>query len=227
MEVIVIISATVCDSSCLKQESVRVLSALFGPLDTPYTCYCLYHTEELVTHLSPSSYPLSWSPLWRHSNILVLSEEVHREEQEEKSSVSATHVRSETLFSLFLSLAAPVSCLFIHSHPSRCSRWTLHIILRDAKQAHDEWWVQMGMFLVTAGVGAGAIARCGAREALACVTGRWGPCRTSRSAPIGCPLSRGCPTEDASETLSGRFREFLLAPGALERRREGVTLCEL
>lgn len=115
---------------------------------THRTSYCLYQTEEPVTHLSPSSYALSLSPLWSHLNILVLSEEVHREEQKEKSTVNATHDISETLFSLFLLLTAhaSVSCLFIRSHPSQYSRWTLHIILCDAKQDHNEWWVQMGVF---------------------------------------------------------------------------------
>lgn len=72
--------------------------------------------------------------------------------------------------------------------------------------------------------GAGAIARCGAQWALACATGRWGPCRTSRSAPTGCPRSRGCPTGDASGTLSGRPREFRRALGVLEREGEGREL---
>ncbi len=88
-----------------------------------------------------------------------------------------------------------------------------------------QWVVSAnGGVLAMAGVGADAIARCGAQEALACVTGRWGPCRTSRNAPIGCPQSHGFPTGGASETPSGRSPVFLLAPGILEKKEEARML---
>lgn len=152
---------------------------------------CLYQAEELVTHLSQS-------PLSCHLNILA----------KEKSTGSATRVVSETLFSGFFFCTRSVSCLFVHSHPSQCCKFKP--ILRWALSADD------GVLAV-----AGAIARCGAQEALACAKGLWGPCRTSCNALTGCPRSRGCPTRDASETPSGRSRVFLLAPGVLEEDMMG------
>lgn len=237
MYCIVIFSATVCDSSCLKQENVCVLleqsqtlqlCLALGTHRTHVTiCYLLQakwkrRWERSVSR--PSSFPLSLSPLWCNLNILALSEEVHREEQKEKSTVSATPT-SDTFFSVFLLLTvhALLAASSFALTPPSVHAGLFHIIPHDAKQDHTTMsgecrWGAFGRRRLC--WAAGAIARCGAREARACAIGRWGPCRTSRSAPIGCPQSRGCPTGDASETPSGRSRVFLLAPGVLERRRE-------
>ncbi len=94
--------------------------------------------------------PLSLSSPWCHLNILTLSEEVHREEQKEQSTVSATGTISEILF-VFIPIAhctSSVSCLFIHFHPSRRSYWTLphHPLRCKTRPYHHEWWAQMGVF---------------------------------------------------------------------------------
>lgn len=173
----------------------------------------------------PSSFPLSSTLPRRHLNILVLSEEVHREEQKEVHSECNTFYKWDPLLSIAHSTCA-VSCLFIHSPPSQ-------VFMLDSSTSSSamqnktipQWVVSAdGGVLATVGVGADAIARCGAQEALACVTELWGPCRTSRNALIGCPQSRGCPIGDASEILSGRSRGFLPAPGILERE-EDVSIC--
>lgn len=104
--------------------------------------------EELVTHLSLLLFRLS--PVWCHSNFLALSEEVHREEQKEKSTVSATRVISKTLFFVFLLLTAHalLAASSFNPHPSQCSRWTLphHPLRCKTRPYHDEWRVQMGVF---------------------------------------------------------------------------------
>lgn len=185
------------------------------------------HMSLFVAHLPPSSFPLSLSPLRRLLNILALSEE-----QKKNSTLSATCVLSETLFSVLLTAHAPLAA---SSSPPLPPPRLLPVFTLDSSTSSfamqnktvPQWVVSADgcVLAMSLGVGAGAIARCGAREAPACATERWGPCRTSRNAPIGCPRSRGCPTGDAFETLSGRSRVFLLAPGSLERRGEERSGC--
>lgn len=121
-------------------------AALFGPLDTLYTCYCFSPSRGGGHPSLPSSFPVSFSPHSCHLNILALNEEVHREEQKEKCN---TCYKWDPLFCIPIAhFTCSVSCLFCHSHPSQCSRHTLphHPSRCKTRPYHDEWWVQMGVF---------------------------------------------------------------------------------
>lgn len=114
-----------------------------------------------------SSPPLSSPPpLGCRLNILAPSEEVHRKEQEESLSFSALP---------FAHCTRPVSCLFRFTLTPRSAHAGLfHIIPSRCKTRpyHNEWWVADGGLWGGVFGWAGAIARCAAREAPACTTGR-------------------------------------------------------
>lgn len=142
MQVIVSISATVCDSS-LKQERVCVLLEqsktlqLCLALRTHRTRYGLYQAEELVTHLPHLPIFLSTQLVSSQTpfKYFTISEEVHREEQK-KSIVSATRVISETLFFILLTAHARLAASSFTLPPPSVRAGLFHIILCDAKQDH-------------------------------------------------------------------------------------------
>lgn len=87
--------------------------------------------------------------------------------------MSATHVISETLFSILLTAHALLAASSFTLPPPSVCAGLFHVILCDAKQDHTTMsgecrWGGLAML----GVRAGAIARYGAQEAQACVTER-------------------------------------------------------